>query len=165
MCKHSEFRFIYLLRQKLWYVNRQNQKLIQSCNLIKCTNHLLKQGILWWTTGKSYFFSELTYINLFIVINAGTVFVLFHLNCRASNTALPKYLFKQTYIRILKLINYMWKISTLFCLVSGHQASCSIPWPLSKLLLGFSLGLTHNESMFPFVLTHNEPMFPDPLKT
>ena len=61
-----------------------------------------------------------------------------------------KYLFKQTCIRILKPKSYWWKISTLFCLVSGHQTPCSIPQFLSKLVLGVSLVLTHTEPMFPF---------------
>ena len=61
-----------------------------------------------------------------------------------------KYLFKQICIRILKPKNYWWKISTLFCLVSGHQAPCSIAQSLSKSLLGISLILTHTELVLPF---------------
>ena len=34
--------------------------------------------------------------------------------------------------------------------MSGHQAPCSIPQSLSKLMLGVSLVLTHTEPIFPF---------------
>ena len=46
--------------------------------------------------------------------------------------------------------SYWWKISTLFWLVPGHQAPCSIPQSLSELVLDISLVLTHTEPMFPF---------------
>ena len=64
--------------------------------------------------------------------------------------SMRKYLFKQTCIRILKTKIYWWKISTLFCLLSGHQAQCSIPRFLSKLVLRVSLALSYAEPMFPF---------------
>ena len=77
MCKPPKFPFIYFFKQSLWYINKQNQKLTQSCDLIKSTDPRLKQGILWWTTGKNYYFSKFPYINLLIATNAGILFVLF----------------------------------------------------------------------------------------
>ena len=75
------YLFIYFLSYMILFTfldinyDKEKQKLIQFCDLIKWTDRGLKQGKLWWTTWKNTFFR--TYINLLIVINAGTVFVLF----------------------------------------------------------------------------------------